>query len=631
MQPEVPSDEAATYEPADREPEYQAIVDRSDDPIIILNRSGRICFMNPAAQNLLDNDLQTRLETHFNKRSRQRAVSQVTFPREGSTDIILNIRLHHITWLGKPAVLVLVQDVSLYVSKLESFRESNRRYIAVLNSIPSAVYVRSLNEHPTKAFVNPAFQDMLRYPESAWREDENLWRKFIHGEDRASVCQRLAESIASNEPFSADYRLLAPDDEVMRLREEARVVSDERGKPSLLCGILRDVTEEKRAEAALNNYCERLERETVARGLRRDRVRLQLQQEISQRELAAAENKRLQQEIADSERREGILRLDCEKLEEQLQIQVADLKKVSRRLQHGIAERKRLEAQNREFQQQDTQNKQAREENARLREKLAESERKGGELKASLDQIEKAANEHAAEIKGVREQIEHEASRRQQAEEENTRLSQLLAEFRGQAEDLGGTRDDLEKQLKELNAELEQRHDELQQNVARREQAEKEIAQLREEIADRSRRESEQGKEHASKLEEAGNKLGQIESECGRVHEENERLREDTERARRSEEELRRVRDGLEEQVKKRTAELDGVKEQLERESSQREQIAGENLQLRDEIAEFKRTQEEVLSYHASLETWADELSAELERAREQLRQRIAGSGSRRT
>ena len=104
--------------------DFRALVAELRDPVIILNRLGTICFMNPAAKAFLMHGLGARLEEYLNKHRNKNAMTQVRFHLKGRGDVILKIARHRIQWIGKPAVLVSMQDVTQYVKAATRMRDS---------------------------------------------------------------------------------------------------------------------------------------------------------------------------------------------------------------------------------------------------------------------------------------------------------------------------------------------------------------------------------------------------------------------------------------------------------------------------------------------------------------------------
>jgi len=79
-----------------------------------------------------------------------------------------------------------------------------------------------------------------------------LWG-LIHPDDRARIAAAIAEVRRGGGRYDAEYRVVHPGGEVRTVHSHGDVVSDASGRPRRLFGIVRDVTDRKRAEDALRD------------------------------------------------------------------------------------------------------------------------------------------------------------------------------------------------------------------------------------------------------------------------------------------------------------------------------------------------------------------------------------------
>ena len=94
-------------------------------------------------------------------------------------------------------------------------------------------------------------------PQSYVPNFENLLQR-VHPDDRKAVAACHREGLDSGEPFETAYRIVAPDGSIRHVRSRAEVVRDDRGRKLRMAGIVQDITEQKRAEAALRESREML-------------------------------------------------------------------------------------------------------------------------------------------------------------------------------------------------------------------------------------------------------------------------------------------------------------------------------------------------------------------------------------
>jgi PAS domain S-box-containing protein len=73
----------------------------------------------------------------------------------------------------------------------------------------------------------------------------------VHADDRARVARVIETAVAERKPWSLDYRIVRPDDDVRLIHARGEVVLDEQGRPAVVHGTCQDVTENRRVEDAL--------------------------------------------------------------------------------------------------------------------------------------------------------------------------------------------------------------------------------------------------------------------------------------------------------------------------------------------------------------------------------------------
>jgi chromosome segregation ATPase len=101
------------------EADFASLAKHLADPVVIMDRRGRICFMNLRAERMLGGGLKQRLEAHLNNQPQRPAISQVRFHLDGGADLILKVRLSGMKWMGEEATQVSLKDVTAYVTSAQ--------------------------------------------------------------------------------------------------------------------------------------------------------------------------------------------------------------------------------------------------------------------------------------------------------------------------------------------------------------------------------------------------------------------------------------------------------------------------------------------------------------------------------
>ena len=132
-----------------------------------------------------------------------------------------------------------------------NLREAEAGYQALVEQLPLAIYIRGLNVRTSNMYVSPQVEPMLGYPAEQWRTDPDLIKTVIHPDDLDRVLAELAEVRRTGEPLRTEYRCIASDGRIVWVEDDTFLVRDETDTPQYVQGFLLDITERKRAEAAI--------------------------------------------------------------------------------------------------------------------------------------------------------------------------------------------------------------------------------------------------------------------------------------------------------------------------------------------------------------------------------------------
>ena len=599
-QPEKRGADRGVQSPAGARADYRSLVAELIDPVVIVNRLGRIGFMNPAAHQWLKNGLAVRLEQYLNTDPGKRGNGKVRFKLDDGTSITLEVARRDITWAGKPAVLVALHDISRHVRATQRTRNAHLRKLSLLGDVSVATYVVALDDGSVPPFLSRQFEDLLGRPRESWRENAELWRQFIHDEDYERVVQDLTQAIKNQQPFEAEYRMTTDSGEVIRVREEARVQKDKATNQSFLIGFLVDVTNETQTKEQL----------TAARAELAE-IKARHSQEL------AKAREQVQRELTEARRAVEKLSAERTGLESRLSESAAEAVKMAEQLQNQTSQRE-----------------QAKKESLSLRRKLDETHQATAEVRATVDSLTKQLGERSGEVLKTSRQLEQEASRRNQLERENAALTLQIGAARQTAERLKGEHRRLETELAERSVELQkilrQRECEISEHRQEQDKAEQSRQQLVEarrqvEALQAERRPLEkQLKERSAELRKTTDGVSRQASDLKQEQDKNERLRQQIAKAKGQVEALQAERRPLEKQLKERSAELQKATDWVSRQTSELKQEQSKNEPFRRDLADLKRQVEALQAERKPLEKRLEGQSAELRKAEEQAKQQIA-------
>ena len=157
---------------------------------------------------------------------------------------------------------------------LEQVRVGERRYRSLVERLPAVVYRAEFGGEGRWDYVGPQIETVLGFTVSEWLTNPQLWRERIHPDDRERALAEDERARSTGEPLSCEYRILAKDGRTVWVRDEA-VVLEETGGP-ILQGVLYDITDQKRAEEAIRNHNEILERTVAERTAELEEARVEI-------------------------------------------------------------------------------------------------------------------------------------------------------------------------------------------------------------------------------------------------------------------------------------------------------------------------------------------------------------------
>ncbi len=177
----------------------------------------------------------------------------------------LDVRL--VSSITAPIFVLVIARVSGLSGEMRRVQvelaRAEERFRMLLEQIPAIVYTFEVGGR--WRYVSPYIQTMYGYTPTEWMHQPELWLERVHPADRERVMAKDANSRSTGAPFHIEYRVRSRDDRVVWVREDATIVTDELGRPSLFQGVIFDITARREAEAALEGLNAELERRVAER------------------------------------------------------------------------------------------------------------------------------------------------------------------------------------------------------------------------------------------------------------------------------------------------------------------------------------------------------------------------------
>ena len=171
--------------------------------------------------------------------------------------------------LNRAAVGLVLASVALRQSFLLRDRESavlretelsrdlavaEAKYRALVERQPGIVYLAEPGADGRWHYVSPQIEHVLGFTPAQWLADPTLWAQRIHPDDRERILRGEAANATTPRSGSRvwEYRMVGADGrEVWILDDEAVTQVNAEGRPTLVQGVLLDITERKGVEEAL--------------------------------------------------------------------------------------------------------------------------------------------------------------------------------------------------------------------------------------------------------------------------------------------------------------------------------------------------------------------------------------------
>ncbi len=121
--------------------------------------------------------------------------------------------------------------------------ESRNKRQSLIQSIDGIVWEANAQTFEFN-FVSNQVQNILGYTSEEWLSEPDFWSKHIYAEDRNQAVNFCIMETKEARNHTFDYRMVKADGNIVWIKDMVSVITEE-GKPSLLRGIMVDITETK--------------------------------------------------------------------------------------------------------------------------------------------------------------------------------------------------------------------------------------------------------------------------------------------------------------------------------------------------------------------------------------------------
>ncbi len=133
---------------------------------------------------------------------------------------------------------------------LERVGDSERSYRTLAEQLPVIIYRSNLDAASTTTYISPQISQLGFTPQE-WIGDPSLWLTRLHPDDVTPTIDALERAQMGGDDFVSEYRIADRSGRWHTIRDEGRVVHDDHGVPQFFQGVMLDITEQRRAQAAV--------------------------------------------------------------------------------------------------------------------------------------------------------------------------------------------------------------------------------------------------------------------------------------------------------------------------------------------------------------------------------------------
>ena len=136
-------------------------------------------------------------------------------------------------------------------------RRSNEQFRNLVDTVGGIVWQADA-ETFRFSFVGEQAERILGYPTERWLNEPTFWKDHLHPADRDWAVDFCTKATAEKKDHDFEYRMIAADGRTVWLRDLVTVVMEGDGATKLR-GVMIDITNQKRAEAALREQANLLD------------------------------------------------------------------------------------------------------------------------------------------------------------------------------------------------------------------------------------------------------------------------------------------------------------------------------------------------------------------------------------
>jgi PAS domain S-box-containing protein len=246
---------------------YHSIIDRLEEIVFQLSAEGKIIFINPAWESLLEYQvkncvgkllidffhpedkpmLKATLDSLTQGKRAHCALEVRLLSSRGSPNwVMLRAKATSASSGERTSVIGTMLDIQRNKEAEASLLANKRALNSLLNNVPGMVYRGRNDRSWTFEFVSEGCIDITGYSHLELVNNSNLnFNLIIHPEDRAGVWESVNQQISLGEEFKLIYRINTRKGEIKLVQEHGRAIFSSTGELLALEGFITEIPNQR--------------------------------------------------------------------------------------------------------------------------------------------------------------------------------------------------------------------------------------------------------------------------------------------------------------------------------------------------------------------------------------------------
>ncbi len=246
------------------ERKYRDVFENANEAILIA-QDGAIKFSNPKTAEvsgytreelsgkpfveLIHPDDRQMVSRHYARRLKGEEVPEIyhfrIITRNGRTRW-LEIRAVLMEWMGRPASLNFLSDITERREAEEALQNSQERFRLAAEAASDLIYEWDLAAETLKWYGD--IDKALGYEAGEIPETVKAWLALIHPDDAERMTGEVKDHRNDGKPIETEYRIRHRDGHWLYWLDRGMPIFDEDGRPVKMIGVCTDITDRKRLE-----------------------------------------------------------------------------------------------------------------------------------------------------------------------------------------------------------------------------------------------------------------------------------------------------------------------------------------------------------------------------------------------